>query len=340
MGDKRYKNHLVILQHGFHATSQDFNIFINYFSKQSQLDNCLFIAAKNNDYFLATHEGIDKIGERLFKEVKEIYKENQQCEYISFIGHSLGGLIVRYAIGLLYIDGFFENCCKPINFISLTSPHVGSRRPTTTLYNKLLLFGANNFLSITGKQLILTDSHILIINDENVEEKEEKEKEEENTLPLLVYLSEGIFLKGLKSFKNCSLYSNIYNDLQVSFCTSDINVINPYRLTFNNIKFSKKYRHIIENNSEDNYNNSNNNNNINNEIIENHFKHDTHHELLKRIIINLNQIKFKRYHMYFNSILSHTNVIVRREWLNSEGYDILIHILDHFENSKSLSSYN
>lgn len=58
---------------------------------------------------------------------------------ISFVAHSLGGLIARYAIGKLYSpetvsDGSLDEELKgriaglePINFITSATPHLGSR---------------------------------------------------------------------------------------------------------------------------------------------------------------------------------------------------------------------
>lgn len=47
---------------------------------------------------------------------------------ISFVAHSLGGLVARYAVGRLYkhyeakVAGL-----EPINFITVATPHLGSR---------------------------------------------------------------------------------------------------------------------------------------------------------------------------------------------------------------------
>lgn len=40
---------------------------------------------------------------------------------------SLGGLYSRYCVGLLYERGFVDRV-QPVNYISLSSPHMGSRR--------------------------------------------------------------------------------------------------------------------------------------------------------------------------------------------------------------------
>lgn len=51
-----------------------------------------------------TLEGIDVTGLRLAEEVKQVVKDNPGLSRISFVGHSLGGLIARYAIAVLYKD--------------------------------------------------------------------------------------------------------------------------------------------------------------------------------------------------------------------------------------------
>lgn len=55
---------------------------------------------------------------------------------ISFVSHSLGGLVARYAIGRLYkcettsdpsgINGKIAGL-EPMNFVTVATPHLGSR---------------------------------------------------------------------------------------------------------------------------------------------------------------------------------------------------------------------
>ncbi|EGC31146.1 hypothetical protein DICPUDRAFT_157035 [Dictyostelium purpureum] len=381
--EKKKINHLVVLQHGLHGTFEDFNTIKNHFIKQNY-DNCVFISAKSNSYFLATHDGINKIGTRLYKEVLELYEQYDHPEKISMIGHSLGGLITRYAIGLLYRDGFFERC-KPDQFISLSSPHCGSRRPSTTVFNKIAHVFVDNLLSVTGKQLILNDLHSLESDSPKtttvsptaaettatstttetgsptitiIEKKEENEiitNDQSVPLPLLVRMTEGIFFEGLKQFRKRVLYSNIYNDIQVNFCTSDISAKNPYTLG-KTMKFTEKYKHVIEEetildidpevlekleedeDSNEGYKESNTKQTTkkphyhhDDSKIDEFFTHDTHHLHLKRILKNLRKLDFVRYHMYFKNFLSHTNIVVKRESINGEGWDIVDHLVDHFE---------
>lgn len=46
-----------------------------------------------------TFEGIDSCGDRLATEIKAKVQQHQSLTKISFIGHSMGGLLVRYAAG-------------------------------------------------------------------------------------------------------------------------------------------------------------------------------------------------------------------------------------------------
>ena len=49
---------------------------------------------------MQTFEGIDRCGERLAHEVEECIAKHPSLERISVMGHSMGGLIVRYAVGV------------------------------------------------------------------------------------------------------------------------------------------------------------------------------------------------------------------------------------------------
>ena len=59
-----------------------------------------------------TYDGIDTGGERVAEEVErkleELAEAGHDITKISVVGYSLGGLIARYAIGLLFHRGIFE----------------------------------------------------------------------------------------------------------------------------------------------------------------------------------------------------------------------------------------
>lgn len=74
----------------------------------------------------------------MFLQVISVIKRHPNLEKISFIGHSLGGLIARYAIAKLYTqDSTIDHCSErisseriagliPINFITVATPHLGT----------------------------------------------------------------------------------------------------------------------------------------------------------------------------------------------------------------------
>jgi esterase/lipase len=68
------------------------------------------VAKRNAGSF--TYDGIDTGGERVAEEVErkleELTEAGHDITKISVVGYSLGGLIARYAIGLLFHRGIFE----------------------------------------------------------------------------------------------------------------------------------------------------------------------------------------------------------------------------------------
>ena len=75
-------------------------------------DNFHILVAKSNSGNY-TYDGIELGGELICQEIEdEISKLNcagNQIKRLSLVGYSLGGLIARYAIGLLYSKGLFDH---------------------------------------------------------------------------------------------------------------------------------------------------------------------------------------------------------------------------------------
>jgi triacylglycerol esterase/lipase EstA (alpha/beta hydrolase family) len=75
---------------------------------------------------MQTYQGIDKCGDRLASEILALVEQHQNLEYISMLGHSMGGLLIRYAAGRLFdADTGRVAGLKPIHFITMASPHLG-----------------------------------------------------------------------------------------------------------------------------------------------------------------------------------------------------------------------
>jgi predicted alpha/beta superfamily hydrolase len=112
--------HLFIFVHGFQGNSFDMKQLKNNLSLIHP--ESLFMCSTSNEYN-QTEGNIDDMGKRLAKEVLEFINENLPlCSLgrMSFIGHSLGGLIIRSCLPLL--SKFHD---KMFTYISLSSPHLG-----------------------------------------------------------------------------------------------------------------------------------------------------------------------------------------------------------------------
>jgi hypothetical protein len=178
-----------------------------------------------------TYDGIDTGGERVAHEIEERLRElaeaGHDIQKISVIGYSLGGLIARYAIGLLYSKGLFEKI-TPVNFTTFATPHLGVRTPRRGyLSNAFNVLGART-LSTSGRQMFLIDSF------------------RDTGRPLLSVLADGIFLRALAQFKHRSLYANIINDKTVAYFTAGISQTDPFeRLDNVTVNYLDGYEDVV-----------------------------------------------------------------------------------------------
>ncbi|CAL5346175.1 unnamed protein product [Camellia sinensis] len=151
--------------------------------------NFLIYASSCNSY-TKTFAGIDGAGKRLADEIMQIVKRTESLKRISFLAHSLGGVLARYAIAVLYSPAAFDGdqsndlpastnanlktACssrrgmiaklEPVNFITLATPHLGVRGKKqlpfllgVPILEKLAPSFAPIFAGRTGSQLFLTD---------------------------------------------------------------------------------------------------------------------------------------------------------------------------------------
>ncbi|CAM9933238.1 unnamed protein product, partial [Chrysoparadoxa australica] len=83
---------------------------------------------------LKSYDGIDVCGLRLAKDIKRLCREAEESPdgpftHISLIGHSFGGLVSRFCLGVLFIEGWFskEGNPQPSYLITIATPHLGIR---------------------------------------------------------------------------------------------------------------------------------------------------------------------------------------------------------------------
>ena len=193
----------------------------------------VLVPTSNTGHF--TYDGIETCAERATDEIQKYIASpaGASLQKISVIGYSLGGLVARYCVGLLFAAGIFDRI-QPLNFTTFATPHVGVRTPLgpfpgsfpQTIFNAL----GPRTLSVSGRQMWMIDSF-------------------RNTKrPLLVIMADqaSIFIQGLKAFKNRSLYANCINDRSVSFYTAMIWKVDPFRdLDSVDVNYLKGWKPLI-----------------------------------------------------------------------------------------------
>lgn len=80
-------------------------------AQHSPDDLYLLLAKRNSGSF--TYDGIELGGERvcaeIIEELKTIEQNGGKIRKLSVVGYSLGGLVSRYAVGLLYAKGILDS---------------------------------------------------------------------------------------------------------------------------------------------------------------------------------------------------------------------------------------
>ena len=177
-------------------------------------DKLHILSAKtNSDSF--TYDGIDLGGERVTQEIESYIRDledtGRHVRKLSVVGYSLGGLVARYAIGLLYSNGWFEKI-QPVNFTTFATPHLGVRTPLLGVHHRLWNLLGSRTLSVSGRQLFTIDNF------------------RDTKRPILSVLAdpESIFIVALSKFKHRILYANIVNDRSAPYYTTCISTVDQF----------------------------------------------------------------------------------------------------------------
>ena len=149
-----------------------------------------------------------------------------QVTSISFIGHSLGGLVQTYAIAYIkkHSPDFFERI-KPINFVTLATPFLGLSNENPIYVKFALNFGV---VGRTGQDLGLTwraptiarSGWGAMIAGLGAENQRKQGEPNPGAKPLLRILPSGPAHQVLRLFRNRTVYSNVVNDGVVPLRTS------------------------------------------------------------------------------------------------------------------------
>lgn len=230
--------HLIVLSHGMWGRANDFQYivdqlrsrgYIRYVSpprnkgdtRNSQLaaaSGIVYCASSNEGYY--TYDGIDVCGYRLADEIcdviSQLHNKDVKITDLSIVGYSMGGLIARYAIGVLENRGVFSDNgymdLQKINarvFVTTCSPHVGSNIIQPTISARIFNFIGSWSMARTSRQCFLRDSI---------------------KRPLFLQMTQPgtIWVKALARFDRRVLYANIINDRRCDFYTSGVSLDETY----------------------------------------------------------------------------------------------------------------
>ncbi|KAF2262839.1 lipase/serine esteras-like protein [Lojkania enalia] len=225
-------NHLCVLVHGLWGTPDHLKFLATSLRDKYPEDKLHILVPKRNSGSF-TYDGIELGGERVANEVEEtledLARSGHEIKKLSVIGYSLGGLISRYAIGLLYHKGMFEKI-EPVNFTTFATPHLGVRTPLRGYHNHIWNVLGARTLSQSGKQLFTID------------------KFRDTDRPLLAVLADpdSIFIRALAYFKHRSLYANIVNDRSVVYYTAGVSKTDPFvQPDAVNVNYLRGYEPVI-----------------------------------------------------------------------------------------------
>ncbi|XP_031129926.1 putative lipase YDR444W [Ipomoea triloba] len=358
-------DHLLVLVHGILASTSDWTYAQAELKRR--LGRKFLIYASSCNTYTKTFTGIDGAGKRLADEVRLVVEKAESLKKISFIAHSLGGLIARYAVAVLYTPNISSNqsqdmvassaangkpvCSsnkgliaglEPINFITLATPHLGVRgnKQLPFLFGVLILEKlaapmAPFFIGRTGRQLFLTDG-------------------KPNMPPLLLRMAsdceDGKFISALGAFTCRAIYANVSYDHIVGWRTSSIRRETELR------KPPKRslvgYKHVVDVEycppvSSDGPHfppeaakakeAAQNEPSVQNTL--------EYHEIMEEEMTRgLQQLGWRKvdvsFHSAFWPFFAHNNIHVKNEWFHNAGAGVISHVADSIKQQEKLQGSN
>ncbi|XP_076946471.1 uncharacterized protein LOC143617984 [Bidens hawaiensis] len=327
------QDHLLVLVHGIYASSSDWK-YVEAELKR-RLGRHFLIYASSCNAYSKTFAGIDGAGKRLADEVKQVVKSRENLKKISFLAHSLGGLIARYAIGVLYTRTDDKSAgqiagLEAVSFITLATPHLGVRGNKQLpfllglpMLEKIAAPMAPIFVGRTGSQLFLTDG-------------------KPDRPPLLLRMTtdaeDADFISALGAFKYRVLYANAAYDHMVGRRTSSIR--RESELVKPPFKSLDGYKHVVDVEYCPPVESQGSNfppeaarakeaaQNV--PTTQNTLEY---HEIMEEEMIRgLQQLGWKKVDVSFHSSLwpffAHNNIHVKDEWFHKAGAGVVAHVAD------------
>lgn len=134
--------HIVVLVHGNNGAPSDFDAVEAALLRKFGRSQVLIIKSAMNH--TQTSMGVEVGGTKLAEEVyQEVFKYELHPDIdaykLSIISHSLGGLYSRFAIVQL-IDSLSPLNIQYVSFVTICTPHLGSRRPRSNSKLKVCVY--------------------------------------------------------------------------------------------------------------------------------------------------------------------------------------------------------
>ncbi|KHF97516.1 Lipase [Gossypium arboreum] len=281
----------------------------------------------------------------------KVIVHRSECNYskLTFDGvDMMGGLVARYAIGRLYenstklgqsgpfvstLTGEHTNSSmqdlqqhsedriaglEPMNFITFATPHLGSRGHKQLpllcglpFLEKRASQTAHFVVGRSGKHLFLTDN-------------------DEGKPPLLLRMVDDgddlKFISALHAFKRRVAYANANYDHMVGWRTSSIRRQNELPKS-NLLVLDEKYPHVV-------YIERETTSKIQNKASSIAGSQTSTSDVEEVMIQGLNQVSWERVDVSFQKskqrYVAHNTIQVKSYWLNSDGTDVVFHMIDNF----------
>ncbi|KAL4654574.1 hypothetical protein ACB092_01G389200 [Castanea dentata] len=297
-----------------------------------------------SDWRYAGEQFVKKLPDKVI--VHPVVRRRPEVQKISFVAHSLGGLVARYAIGRLYehssivktaaltgnpISEEHKNSMvqgheqpledkiaglEPMNFITFATPHLGSKGHKQLPFLCGLPFlerrasqTAHLVAGMSGKHLFLMDKN-------------------DGKPPLLLRMvndsADLKFISALRAFKRRVAYANANYDHMVGWRTSSIRRQNELPKS-NLLVTDERYPHIVyvERETMDDVRNKAS-------LVAGNQTIDLEEEMIR----GLTQVTWERVDVSFQKsrqrYIAHNTIQVKSYWLNSDGADVVFHMIDNF----------
>ncbi|KAL6763416.1 putative serine esterase-domain-containing protein [Haematococcus lacustris] len=223
--------HLIVLANGLHGTPANWTTILVQLNRHLDSSQVLIHPSDVNRR-TDTFDGIDVCGRRLAEEIQGVVKAHPSLQRLSVVGHSMGGLLLRYALGVSFNpDKQTVAGLEPCHFITLATPHlgcdaegvsqvpfigwIGALQPLQTLLSAVSIPTAAALFKRTGRQFFMAD-------------EDTGQLPGDAGLPLLARMTRDVpqrkeyFFSALCSFASRTAYANTGGDHLVGWANSSL----------------------------------------------------------------------------------------------------------------------